>query len=147
MRFGSPRRGFPLATPRSPRGRGAAALHPITNESEDNMTTDATKRIAELNDLCRTAMGIAGRLVQTAGICALPQEDQSAIREKVEMFDAFTPDNDPYGERDFGAFEHNGQRIFWKIDYYDTTLTYGSEDPSDPKQTVRVLTIMFASEY
>ena len=111
------------------------------------MTDTTTKKIAELNDLCRTAMGIAGRLVQTAGICALPPQEQSAIREKVETFDAFTPDNDPHKERDFGAFEHKGERIFWKIDYYDTTLTKGSEDPSDPKQTVRVLTIMLASEY
>ncbi len=111
------------------------------------MTNDTTKKIAELNDLCRKAMGVAGRLVQTCGIAALPMDAQSAIREKVETFTAFTPDNDPYGERDFGAFEHNGERIFWKIDYYDTTLTYGSEDPSDPKQTVRVLTIMLASEY
>ena len=86
--------------------------------------------------------GRSGPRVQTSGISSLPPEDQSAIREKVETFDAFTPDNDPHGERDFGAFEHNGQRIFWKIDYYDTTLTKGSEDPSDPKQTVRVLTIM-----
>lgn len=111
------------------------------------MITDTTNKIATLNDLCRKAMGIAGRLVQTSGICALPLSQQSAIREKVETFDVFTPDNDPYAERDFGAFEHNGERIFWKIDYYDTTLTKGSEDPSDPKQTVRVLTIMLASEY
>jgi hypothetical protein len=111
------------------------------------MTDTTTKKIAELNDLCRTAMGVTGRLVQTAGISALPQEDQSAIREKVETFDVFTPDNDPHKERDFGAFEHTGNKIFWKIDYYDTTLTKGSEDPSDPKQTVRVLTIMLASEY
>jgi len=106
-----------------------------------------TRKIAELNDLCRTAMGIAGLLVQTPGISAQSPEDQSAIREKVETFNAFTPDNDPHGERDFGAFEHNGERIFWKIDYYDTTLTMGSEDPSDQKQTTRVLTIMLASEY
>lgn len=109
--------------------------------------TDKAPEIAALNDLCRKAMGIAGRLVQTSGISALPLRDQSVIREKVEMFDTFTPDNDPYGERDFGAFDYNGQKIFWKIDYYDTTLTKGSEDPSDPKQTVRVLTIMLASEY
>jgi hypothetical protein len=63
------------------------------------------------------------------------------------MFDAFTPDNDPYRERDFGAFEHNGDRIFWKIDYYDRSMTKGSEDPSDPGQTLRLLTIMLASEY
>ena len=111
------------------------------------MTQTNTKKIAELNDLCRKAMGLAGRVYKTCGIVALPQDDQSAIREKVETFSNFTPDNDPYGERDFGAFDHNGRRIFWKIDYYDTTLTKGSEDPSDPKQTVRVLTIMLASEY
>ncbi len=109
--------------------------------------TNTAAKIAALNDLCRKAMGLAGRLVQTQGICALSQADQSAIREKVETFNAFTPGDDPYGERDFGAFDHNGQRIFWKIDYYDTTLTKGSEDPTDPKQTVRVLTIMLASEY
>jgi Protein of unknown function (DUF3768) len=106
-----------------------------------------TRKIAALNDLCRKAMGVAGRLVQTSGICALPSKDQSAIREKVETFDAFTADNDPYGERDFGAFEHNGEKIFWKIDYYDTTLSKGSEDPTDPQRTARVLTIMLASEY
>lgn len=113
------------------------------------MTTNdtTTAKIAALNDLCRTAMGVAGRLYQTEGISALPVADQSAIREKVETFTTFTPGNDPYGERDFGAFDHKGQRIFWKIDYYDATLTKGSEDPSDPKQTVRVLTIMLASEY
>jgi hypothetical protein len=61
----------------------------------------------------------------------------------VETFDVF----DPYGEHDFGAFEHNGQRIFWKIDYYGLTMTNGSEDPSDPKHTVRMLTVMLASEY
>ena len=86
-------------------------------------------------------------MVQTSGIAALPLDDQSAIREKVERFNAFSEDNDPHGERDFGAFEHDGERIFWKIDYYDPTLSMGSEDPSDPKQTVRVLTIMLASEY
>ena len=111
------------------------------------VTAARTKTIAALNDLCRKAMGVAGRVYQTTGISALPPEDQSAIREKVETFDIFTPENDPHGERDFGAFEHNGQRIFWKIDYYDCTTTKGSEDPSDPKQTVRVLTIMLASEY
>jgi uncharacterized protein DUF3768 len=111
------------------------------------MTITDTNTIAALNDLCRTAMGIAGRVVQTQGICAMSPADQSAIREKVERFDTFTSDNDPHHEHDFGAFEHAGERIFWKIDYYDRTLRMGSDDPSDPAQTVRVLTIMLASEY
>ena len=111
------------------------------------MTDTRTAQIAQLNDLCRSAMGVAGKLFQTAGISALPLHQQSRIREIVETFDAFEPGNDPHGERDFGAFIFDGQRIFWKIDYYDRTLTKGSEDPADPGQTVRVLTIMLASEY
>jgi hypothetical protein len=106
-----------------------------------------TKRIAELNDLFRKAMGVGGRVFQTPGITALPPIDQAAIREKVETFDVFTRNNDPHGEHDFGAFEHDGERIFWKIDYYATDMEHGSEDPSDPTQTVRVLTIMLADEY
>ncbi len=112
----------------------------------DNRQRNA-RRIASLNDLARRAMGVACRVVQTPGIAALPPRHQSAIREKVEEFNVFTPDNDPHGERDFGAFEHDGKHIFWKIDYYDTTLSKGSENPADPKQTVRVLTILLASEY
>jgi len=54
-------------------------------------------RTAELNDLCRKAMGVAGRVRQTPGIQALSPDVQSAIREKVELYDNFTPQNDPYG--------------------------------------------------
>jgi Protein of unknown function (DUF3768) len=97
---------------------------------------DSTSRIAELNDLCRKAMGVAGRVFRTQGITALPPLVQSAIREKVELFDSFTEDNDPHGEHDFGAFEHAGQRIFWKIDTYSPDMQHGSENPADPKQTV-----------
>ena len=118
-----------------------------TTHRRDIMDVRDTSKIAALNDLCRTAMGIAGRLVQTPGIRALPLGDQSAIREKVELFAAFTPDKDPHQERDFGSFDHAGQTIFWKIDYYDPTLVFGSDDPSAARQTVRVLTIMLAAEY
>jgi len=112
------------------------------------MTEDTTKtaRIRELNDLFRTSF-IGGKVLQTQGIQSLPEEDQSSIREQVERFNDFTEDNDPHGEHDFGAFDHSGQKIFWKIDYYDAAMEYGSEDPADPKQTTRVLTIMLASEY
>jgi hypothetical protein len=109
--------------------------------------TNTTKRIAELNDLCRTAMGVAGRVFKTQGIFSLPPEEQSAIFEKVETFDVFTPDNDPHGEHDFGAFEHEGKRILWKVDYYAPDMQHGCNDLSDPRQTVRVLTIIPASEY
>ena len=88
----------------------------------------------------------------TAGIRSLDLHEQIAIAEKLQAFDDFTKDNDPYGEHDFGAFDHNGQRIFWKIDYYDrasfgTGHDYGSENAADPAVTPRVLTIMLATEY
>lgn len=48
-------------------------------------------------------MGIAGRLMQAEGFNALPLLVQFAIREKVETFDNFTSDKDPYGVNDFGS--------------------------------------------
>jgi hypothetical protein len=108
---------------------------------------EKAQKIAELNDLARTAMGVASRLIQTPGIQALDPADQSRIREKVELFKEFTADNDPYGERDFGSFHHNSDKIYWKIDYFDKALEYGSEHPEDPAQTTRVLTIMLSEEY
>jgi hypothetical protein len=55
--------------------------------------------------------------------------------------------NDPYEEHDFGAFDADGQRVFFKIDYYDESLSYHSPDPADPAVTKRVITIMLAEEY
>ncbi|MBB5753787.1 DUF3768 domain-containing protein [Prosthecomicrobium pneumaticum] len=103
--------------------------------------------IADLNDVLRMTF-IGGRVMITSGIDALPFPVRESIVAKVRTFDAFTPDNDPYGEHDFGSFRQDGAgTIFWKIDYYDPTLTGGSEDPADPKKTARVLTIMLAREY
>lgn len=109
-------------------------------------TTPNVERIRELNDLLRTTW-LTGKVVMTEGIASLPGETRSRIAEAVEMFDAFTPDNDPYGEHDFGAVTVDGHRVFWKIDYYDRDLRQGSEDPADPAVTRRVLTIMLAEEY
>ena len=64
----------------------------------------------------------------------------------VETFDAFTPDNDPYGERDFGAIAVGGTRCFWKIDAYDRAGRYPSLDPANPAVTLRVLVVMLAEE-
>jgi hypothetical protein len=88
-----------------------------------------------------------GMLLITRGIAALPAADQAAILDRVRTFDAFTPENDPHGEHDFGAFEYNGQSIFWKITYYDAAMEYGSADPTDAAVTTLVLTIMLAEEY
>jgi len=110
--------------------------------------------IAYQNDLFRryapfsSSSGIPGQCVMTSGIAALEPEMQLAIWTEVRSFNSFTEDNDPYGEHDFGSFEFPGVgRIFWKIDYYAPGMKYGSEDPANTAKTVRVLTIMQASDY
>ena len=84
-------------------------------------------------------------MIITEGVQAL--EDVGAILRQVQLFNAFKPDNDPYGEHDFGAIRYQGQTIFWKVDYYDLDLHMHSPDPSDETVTARVLTIMLAEEY
>lgn len=69
------------------------------------------------------------------------------VASKVMSFDQFDSGNDPHGEHDFGAFDQDGQRIFWKIDYYGNDMESGSPDPADASVTKRVLTIMLAAEY
>src|SRR5262245_48701581 len=103
----------------------------------------AARRIAVLNDNFRyTFMG--GRVVLTAGFAALPLIVKAIALMRVQSFSDFTPHNDPHGEHDLGSFELQGERFFWKIDYYDTCCEFGSEDPANPEKTTRVLTIMLA---
>ena len=102
--------------------------------------------IKTLNDNFRKTF-IGGRVMLTSGIRAKTQDEIAEILEKVRSFDNFTTANDPYGEHDFGSFDYKGQKIFFKIDYYDKNLQYLSEDPADPTITNQVLTIMLASYY
>lgn len=107
---------------------------------------EQSHQIATLNDALRTTFN-GGLLVLTAGIQALPEEVQVGILYAVRTFNAFTPDNDPHGEHDFGSITVRGQRVFWKIDYYDLNMEFHSENPADPGITHRVLTVMLAEEY
>lgn len=103
-------------------------------------------RIAALNDALRQHR-TGGRLAITAGVLALGEHVVPAIMDAVSGFSAFDDDNDPYAEHDFGSFGHAGERLFWKIDYYDRSLRFGSPEPADPDVTTRVLTIMLANEW
>ena len=105
-----------------------------------------TNAIQKLNDNFRkTFTGV--RVMLTAGINALSADDVAQILSRVRSFNNFTTANDPYEEHDFGSFDYKGQKIMFKIDYYDKSLRYLSNDPADDNQTVRVMTIMTAAEY
>lgn len=105
-----------------------------------------TARIRALNDAFRRSF-VGGRVLLTIGVSELPDADKAAVLEKIRTFAAFDAGNDPHGEHDFVAIEHCGERYFGKIDYYAADLRFGSENPADPEQTTRVLTIMRADEY
>jgi hypothetical protein len=108
----------------------------------------SAERIRELNDQLRTTLDPRfGRVLMTAGVNALPSDVKAMVIRRVATFSEFNANNDPHGEHDFGNFELAGRKFFFKIDYFDTNMEFGSEDPADPAKTTRVLTIMLAEEY
>ena len=110
--------------------------------------TTKTEQIRTLNDQLRQNLSIGdGAAVMTMGVAALGEEAVARIFKTITVYNDFCSDNDPHGEHDFGAFEADGHTIFFKIDYYDPTLTYQSAGPADPTITHRVITIMLAEEY
>ena len=105
-----------------------------------------TTSIRELNDAFRANFA-GGHVAMTIGIGILTPESQSQLMYKVRTFSGFEKGNDPYNEHDFGSIDHDGEKFFWKIEYYNHTMESGSPDPSDPSVTMRVITIMRADEY
>lgn len=114
-------------------------------------TKSCTERIAELNDRCRHGLDRNARIVMTSNCLAriaplgikvaqiLAQaEIMHAIRHAA--FDKDSP------ERDMGAVTVRDTKFLFKIEYYDSTLEFGSEDPTDAALTTRVLTIMLPED-
>jgi hypothetical protein len=79
--------------------------------------------ITQLNDAFRQTFN-GGQVMLTPGIMALPDLTRNIILHRASQFNDFTPDNDPYGEHDFGTLDCHGQRVFWKIDYYSRSNNY-----------------------
>jgi hypothetical protein len=126
-------------TPEAPGGNGMAS---------DKIRT--AKKIADVNDLFRSTMLMSPRhkIVLTAGVAGLREQEPEVFQElltAVRCFDDFNDDNDPNREHDFGAVEVEGERYFWKIDYYDKDFEYGL-DPHE-ELTNLLMTIMYADEY
>ena len=110
------------------------------------MNVERRDRIRALNDQLRR-LKIGGRIMITAGVASEGESFLATALTMIAAFDDFTEANDPYGERDFGALSIGSVRLFWKIDYYDHSLTSAAVDPSQVDGCVRVLTIMKAEEY
>lgn len=103
-------------------------------------------RIRQLNDRFRRDRK-GGYFCMTRGVVALGYERSEELFRAIAAFDEFTPASDPYREHYFGSLTSEGDRYFWKIDYYDSSQSYASPDPADERVTIRILTVMKASEY
>jgi Protein of unknown function (DUF3768) len=109
------------------------------------MQAEAT---AQLNDeMRRNPFGVGKRTVVTRGVNHMGPEFTRRALAAVAAFDQFSSGNNVHRERDYGAFTLDSYDLMFKIDYLDVDGLYASDDPSDPAQTLRVMTIMFASEY
>jgi len=115
------------------------------------MSQSTNKLIAEQNDRFRKGdQSLPGNVLITQALnCHLLESSLTTqeLVQAVQTFDTFTGDNDPYGEHDFGQFTFAGESCYWKIDLYNSALDGGSENPTDPSKTHRVLTIMLAQDY
>ncbi len=119
------------------------SIHPVWKLDQDFRK----KRIQRLNDDMRAGTFRHGSMVLTAGVQALEDKLRAALVDQISRFDAFTKDNDPHGEHDFGSIEIGDKKFFWKIDYFDLKLERHSPDAANADVTHRVLTVMLAGEY
>ena len=110
------------------------------------MNVERRERICALNDQLRKHHR-GGRIMLTRGVALRGENFAADAINAIRLFDQFDHANDPYGEHDFGSVTVDGERLFWKIDYYDQSLTSSAVDPSSETGCVRVLTIMLANEY
>lgn len=116
-----------------------------------------TDLIREQNDQFRrqvpTIGTIPGQVLLTQGVQALADTEEEPFKHMHELFEIirnyvdFSEDSDPDFEHDFGAFDFQGHKCFWKFDYYTKDLMHGAEDPTNLADCMRVFTIMLASEY
>jgi len=110
------------------------------------MNVERRERICALNDQLRR-FRIGGRIMITRGVVAEGEQFLTTALLMIAAFNDFNESNDPYGEHDFGAVSIGSQQVFWKIDYYDQSLTSEAVDPASEHGCVRVLTVMLAEEY
>lgn len=111
------------------------------------------EQIALLNDRVRLGLDPKARIVVTRNcldqLAEAPGAPEEGFALQAMLFAAFRDctfsEDSP--ERDFAAITFLDRKVWFKIDYYAPGLEFGSEDPADPAQTVRVMTILLPDDY
>jgi hypothetical protein len=105
-------------------------------------------RIASLNDQLRSSLDQRfGAIFLSHAVASTGLAVQMSVREAVKTYSAFTPENDPNGEHDFGEFEVGDERYCWKIDCRDSAPEQKPAGSPYLGGKPRTLMIMFADEY
>jgi hypothetical protein len=73
--------------------------------------------------------------------------EKLAVYKAVREFAALPNGDLPCRANDFGTFTLNGQDYAWKIDHYDHSREFGSDNPADPSVPKRVLSIFYADDF
>ncbi|MBO6727777.1 MAG: DUF3768 domain-containing protein [Rhizobiaceae bacterium] len=121
----------------------------------DLSSAETARIVAAQNDAFRKAIGgetagtsvPPGRVVMTRCVSERDPAFQSASIAAVVAYDDFDADCDPHGWHEMGVIEIEGETVWFKLDLYDENYEYGSSDPTDPRFTRRVLTLLFPFEY
>lgn len=122
-------------------------IEPFTAASDD--TRVAT--IAHLNDRTRQGLDRTARIMMTSSCLATfaPGDRAGGIVAQAQLLAALRRHEFSEAEareRDRGSFTFRGTTVYFRIDYYDADLAYGSENPADANVTRRVLTIMLRED-
>lgn len=113
----------------------------------DQLSSDRSERIRVLNRKYRKLVPLSPDLMITSSVQNVLGDFLSELFIAIRDFDDFNEGNDPHGEEDFGSVTVRKREFWWKIDYYDKNLEWGSSDPSDPSVTRRVMTVFLPEEY
>ena len=106
----------------------------------------AKEATALLNDRFRQGDRSLGEYKLSRQVLALPKHKQKQLFKELHEFSDFNYENDPHDERKQGTLILENVVYIWKIDYLDISMTMLSEDPSDPNQTTRILSIIRKDE-
>ena len=136
----------PLHFPKTPFEK-----HLEETKNQKTIEGDFADRVAALNDAFRTAFPapppVPGDYAPSPGVQELDDEAEAAILKHIAAHNEFTPESDPEGYRDFGAFMFEGRQMCWNIEVVqDSASNELSPHPDDPERSFRVLYYTFADE-
>jgi len=118
----------------------------------ERMPQRTAEQIAFENDLFRKRTpGIAGKIYFSEAVSEwfAGFENHVTVRERLLQalgnVTEFPGGDDPYGERDFGKLEFEGEKFLFKIDY-GSPVDGSYQDPYE-MVPYRILTVMFVGDY